>query len=63
MFPPRSPSWAVLRPGGQLRFYEHVRGRDARFARLRQAADLAWPHLMGDRHVQRQTQGGDQPGS
>ena len=45
----------VLRPGGQLRFYEHVRSRDALFARYQQAADLAWPHLMGGCHVQRQT--------
>ena len=45
----------VLRPGGQLRFYEHVRSRDTAFARFQQAADLAWPHLMGGCHVQRQT--------
>ena len=45
----------VLRPGGQLRFYEHVRSRDALFARFQQAADLVWPHLMGGCHVQRQT--------
>ncbi len=46
----------VLRPGGQLRFYEHVRSRDRLFARYQQAADLAWPHLMGGCHVQRQTE-------
>jgi ubiquinone/menaquinone biosynthesis C-methylase UbiE len=45
----------VLRPGGQLRFYEHVRSRDAWFTRFQQAADLVWPHLMGGCHVQRQT--------
>ncbi len=45
----------VLRPGGQLRFYEHVRSRDPVFARFQQAADLVWPHLMGGCHVQRQT--------
>ena len=45
----------VLRPGGQLRFYEHVRSQDAWFARLQEAADLVWPHLMGGCHVQRQT--------
>ena len=45
----------VLRPGGQLRFYEHVRSRDAWFARFQQAADLVWPRLMGGCHVQRQT--------
>jgi SAM-dependent methyltransferase len=45
----------VLRPGGQLRFYEHVRSRDPVFARLQQAADVVWPRLMGGCHVQRQT--------
>ena len=36
----------VLRPGGQLRFYEHVRSRDVLFAGFQQAADLvlAAPH-------------------
>jgi ubiquinone/menaquinone biosynthesis C-methylase UbiE len=43
----------VLRPGGQLRFYEHVRSRDPLFARYQQAADLVWPHLMGGCHVHR----------
>jgi ubiquinone/menaquinone biosynthesis C-methylase UbiE len=46
----------VLRPGGQLRFYEHVRSRDVLFAGFQQAADLVWPHLMGGCHAQRQTQ-------
>jgi ubiquinone/menaquinone biosynthesis C-methylase UbiE len=45
----------VLRPGGDLRFYEHVRSRDALFAAWQQAADLVWPRLMGGCHVQRQT--------
>jgi ubiquinone/menaquinone biosynthesis C-methylase UbiE len=45
----------VLRPGGELRFYEHVRSRDALFAGFQQAADLIWPRLMGGCHVQRQT--------
>ena len=45
----------VLRPGGQLRFYEHVRSRDPVFARFQQAADLVWPRLMGGCHVRRQT--------
>ena len=45
----------VLRPGGQLRFYEHVRSRDPVFARFQQAADLLWPRLMGGCHVHRQT--------
>ena len=43
----------VLRPGGQLRFYEHVRSRDAVFARYQKTADLIWPRLMGGCHVDR----------
>lgn len=46
----------VLRPGGELRFWEHVRSRDPLFARLQQVADLAWPLLMGGCHVHRRTQ-------
>jgi hypothetical protein len=46
----------VLRPGGQSRFYEHVRSHDAIFARYQQAADLIWPRLMGGCHVRRRTQ-------
>jgi len=45
----------VLRPGGQLRFYEHVRRRGDLFARFQHAADLVWPYLMGGCHVRRQT--------
>jgi SAM-dependent methyltransferase len=45
----------VLRPDGQLRFYEHVRSRDPLFANFQQAADLLWPHLMGGCHVHRET--------
>ncbi len=53
---PRSPEFRrVLRPGGQLRFYEHVRSRDAVFARYQKAADLIWPHLMGGCHTDRRT--------
>ena len=46
----------VLRPGGELRFYEHVRSKDILFAGFQQAADLVWPRLMGGCHVRRQTQ-------
>lgn len=45
----------ALRPGGELRFYEHVRSRDPLFASWQRAADLAWPHLMGGCHVRRDT--------
>ncbi|MBO0819241.1 MAG: methyltransferase domain-containing protein [Nocardiopsaceae bacterium] len=45
----------VLRPGGELRFYEHVRSRDPLFAAFQRAADLVWPHLMGGCHAGRST--------
>ena len=45
----------VLRPGGELRFYEHVRSRDATFARGQALADLVWPRLLGGCHASRDT--------
>ena len=45
----------ALRPGGQLRFWEHVRSRDPLYAAFQRVADLAWPHLMGGCHVHRDT--------
>jgi ubiquinone/menaquinone biosynthesis C-methylase UbiE len=38
----------VLRPGGELRFYEHVRSRDRRLARAQDLADRTfWPRVAG----------------
>jgi ubiquinone/menaquinone biosynthesis C-methylase UbiE len=37
----------VLRAGGELRFYEHVRSRRPGFARYQDATALIWPRLMG----------------
>src|SRR5260370_2354353 len=51
----------VLRPGGELRFYEHVRSRDVLFAGFQQAAALLWPRPMGGGHVQRQTRAAIDP--
>ncbi len=45
----------VLRPGGELRFYEHVRGEGAAFARFQRAADVVWPHVAGGCHTHRDT--------
>lgn len=45
----------VLRPGGELRFYEHVRGDTRGLARLQRAADVVWPHLAGGCHTHRDT--------
>ncbi|MQA98165.1 MAG: methyltransferase domain-containing protein [Streptosporangiales bacterium] len=44
----------VLRPGGELRFYEHVRDPGG-FGRLQDLADLVWPRLMGGCHPNRDT--------
>jgi ubiquinone/menaquinone biosynthesis C-methylase UbiE len=47
----------VLRSGGELRFYEHVRARGRLRARTQNAADLVWPRLMGRCHPNRDTLG------
>jgi ubiquinone/menaquinone biosynthesis C-methylase UbiE len=47
----------VLRPGGELRFYEHVRSPRQGFARYQDAVDRVWPHLMGGCHPNRDTLG------
>ena len=45
----------VLRSGGELRFYEHVRAGDPVRGRIQDAADLLWPRLMGGCHPNRDT--------
>lgn len=45
----------VLRPGGELRFFEHVRSRRQLLGRLQDAADTVWPRLMGGCHPNRDT--------
>jgi ubiquinone/menaquinone biosynthesis C-methylase UbiE len=45
----------VLRPGGELRFYEHVRSRRVLLRRWQDAADVVWPRLMGGCHPNRDT--------
>ncbi len=46
----------VLRTGGQLRFYEHVRSRNPRQARLQDRVDRIWPLLLGGCHANRDTE-------
>ncbi|MGD0314121.1 MAG: class I SAM-dependent methyltransferase [Acidimicrobiales bacterium] len=46
----------VLRPGGELRFYEHVRSDDPRQAKLQERTAWIWPHLFGGCHTDRQTE-------
>jgi SAM-dependent methyltransferase len=45
----------VLRPGGELRFYEHVRSRRPGFARWQGRIDWAWSRAMGGCHPDRDT--------
>jgi len=47
----------VLRPSGQLRFYEHVRSVRGWAARLQATGDLVWPRLSGGCHLSRDTGG------
>jgi ubiquinone/menaquinone biosynthesis C-methylase UbiE len=46
----------VLRPGGELRFYEHVRAPEPRMARWQHAVDrVFWPRAFGGCHTARDT--------
>jgi SAM-dependent methyltransferase len=45
----------VLRPGGELRFYEHVRAAGRVRGRGQDLADLLWPRMMGGCHPNRDT--------
>jgi ubiquinone/menaquinone biosynthesis C-methylase UbiE len=45
----------VLRSGGELRFYEHVRAEDRRLASAQRMLDVVWPHLGGGCHTSRDT--------
>src|SRR5436190_15371695 len=48
----------VLRPGGELRFYEHVVAESSPAVRAQQAADrLFWTRMMGGCHTSRDTVG------
>lgn len=46
----------VLKPGGQLRFMEHVRSTSPGLARVQQTLDATiWPRIFGGCHVGRDT--------
>jgi SAM-dependent methyltransferase len=48
--------YSVLRPGGQLRYLEHIAGEGWR-ARLQRVADATvWPRLLGNCHTHRHTE-------
>jgi len=47
----------VIRPGGELRFYEHVIADTSGRARFQRFADATfWPHLAGGCHMARDTE-------
>jgi SAM-dependent methyltransferase len=45
----------VLRPGGELRFYEHVAADGARLRGLQRSLDHLWPRVAGGCHTARDT--------
>lgn len=47
----------VLRPAGELRFFEHVRAPGGAFAAAQRGVDVIWPHLAGGCHTARDTVG------
>jgi SAM-dependent methyltransferase len=49
----------VIRPGGELRFYEHVVSQDRWESRFQRLADATfWPHVAGGCHLARDTTAG-----
>jgi SAM-dependent methyltransferase len=49
----------VIRPGGELRFYEHVVGHGKLESRFQRLADATfWPHVAGGCHMARDTTAG-----
>jgi SAM-dependent methyltransferase len=47
---------AALRPGAELRYYEHVVSERAPLAALQRFADLGWQHVAGGCHMARDTE-------
>jgi ubiquinone/menaquinone biosynthesis C-methylase UbiE len=45
----------VLRPGGELRFFEHIQADTPGLARTQRLADIIWPTLVGGCHTHRDT--------
>jgi SAM-dependent methyltransferase len=47
----------VIRPGGELRYYEHVVSSRPGLARGQRVVDHVWPHAFGNCHTSRDTEG------
>ncbi|NEE02804.1 class I SAM-dependent methyltransferase [Phytoactinopolyspora halotolerans] len=51
-----SELYRVVRPGGELRFYEHVRAESPRLRRVQRTLDATvWPRFTGGCHAHRDT--------
>ncbi|WP_129668091.1 class I SAM-dependent methyltransferase [Phytoactinopolyspora endophytica] len=51
-----SEMFRVVRPGGELRFYEHVRAESPRLRRVQRTLDATiWPFFTGGDHAHRDT--------
>jgi ubiquinone/menaquinone biosynthesis C-methylase UbiE len=46
----------VIKPGGELHFFEHVHSNDPGQARIENMLDHVWPHIAGGCHPNRETQ-------
>lgn len=46
----------VIRPGGELRFYEHVAAHDPRMARWQRRLEPLWTRMVGGCHLTRDTE-------
>ncbi len=47
--------YRAIRPGGELRFYEHIRSSSPVLGRVQRVLDVVWPHLAGGCHTSRDT--------
>jgi ubiquinone/menaquinone biosynthesis C-methylase UbiE len=45
----------VLRPGGELRYFEHIQADTSGLARAQRLADIIWPIFVGGCHTSRDT--------
>jgi SAM-dependent methyltransferase len=45
----------VLRPGGELRFFEHIQADTSGLARAQRLADVIWPIFVGGCYTSRDT--------
>jgi ubiquinone/menaquinone biosynthesis C-methylase UbiE len=45
----------VIRPGGELRFFEHVLAETSGLARFQRGIDVVWPRVSGGCHANRDT--------